>query len=205
MSKIQLNFLVRDIRKRTDNVIFSKWKGINYVRRYVKLTDAKTEGQLKVREAFNKLVDIWKYMGAPLHRGWNLSAVGEDFTGYNAFIGANVRPLRDNLVMKLFKSTGMDPIRGLSTSVGAQAGEVSIAFEAIPQGRHLTIFSHYLINGETSVMPVRHDMGVSPSSPTSITGLNQSGEYVIYGILSDAPYDSSLIMSESVGAKITMA
>ena len=101
--------IIEDVRCKLGDIVFSKWKGTNYLRPYVKPTNPKTEKQMEVRNAFIRLVDNWKQVNGVLHKSWNNFAKGSNMTGYNAFIGAN--SIKQTLTIR----KGLSPPRAVMT------------------------------------------------------------------------------------------
>lgn len=79
--------------------VFSKWKGIPYVRQHVVPSNPNTSAQQLTRNVFKFLSDMWK--GAPtlLRTPWDRFATGQPLTGRNAWIGKNTAALRSEILM----------------------------------------------------------------------------------------------------------
>jgi hypothetical protein len=70
--------------------VYSKWKGIPYVRRYTIPANPRTTRQMVTRNMFKVLNQIWLLMPSVGKEPWNARATGQPFTGVNAFIKANI-------------------------------------------------------------------------------------------------------------------
>ena len=74
--------------------VYSTWKGRPYVRRYVVPANPQTAAQQLTRSAFAFLNALWKFYPAAATTAWALYADGFRITDRNAFLKANVSPLR---------------------------------------------------------------------------------------------------------------
>ena len=107
-------------------MVYSRWRGVRYVRRYVIPANPRTAGQLLTRNTFTTLSEMWKVAGPLLTGPWSLFATGRQFLDRNAFMGQNVKLLRPESDMLLFRGSpgargGLPP-----TSISAAAGVASI-------------------------------------------------------------------------------
>lgn len=75
-------------------MVYSKWKGRSYVRRYVTPANPNSADQQSTRNVFRASSDIWRDAPALLRAPWNLFAQGQVLTGRNAFQGSYVENLR---------------------------------------------------------------------------------------------------------------
>lgn len=91
--------------------VYAKWRGISYVRRYVIPENPTTVPQQLTRNVFRMLNGLWVYAPQLLRAPWGRYASGRPFLDRNAFVGQNVRVLR--------QSADMDPVIG---SPGASGG-----------------------------------------------------------------------------------
>ncbi len=135
MATIKLNPIITDIRKRMGSNVFSKWKGINYVRGYVVPTNRNTEEQASVRSTFLNLVNVWKNLGTTVQNTWNAFATGKNLTGYNAFIAENFRNMKSDLAMIIAKPMDEEPLAGFSAQPGTSTGEIRCSFTSTRSGR----------------------------------------------------------------------
>jgi len=107
-------------------MVFSRWRGIPYVRRYVIPANPKTAGQSLTRNTFTMLTELWKVAGPLLVEPWGLYATGRKFLDRNAFIGQNIALMRSEVDMALFRASpgargGLPP-----DSISAAAGVATI-------------------------------------------------------------------------------
>lgn len=83
-------------------MVYSRWRGINYVRQHVVPANPRTTGQTFVRNMFALLREMWKLAPTDLADPWNAFAQGRPFTGMNKFVGENVRVMNGELDMANF-------------------------------------------------------------------------------------------------------
>lgn len=79
-----------DIRNKLgENVVFSMWKGRQYMRSYTKPSNPKTNAQTANRLHMHYLVSKWQGFIAtipPLVTAWNAAALSDLISGYNRFV-----------------------------------------------------------------------------------------------------------------------
>lgn len=76
------------------SLVFSKWKGRPYIRRYVVPANPQSTAQTLTRDTFAWGNAVWKVAPALLQAPWDLFATGQVLTGRNAFLSSVVRNLR---------------------------------------------------------------------------------------------------------------
>lgn len=120
------------------SLVFARWKGTRYARRYSVPANPKTEAQQNVRGVFSFLVSLFKIAPATFKAPWEAKAKGEPLTPVNAFIKANAAYLQgqtgiDNLAVSTGVLGGLAPASG---SISGGSGTVSIGLTApgLPQG-----------------------------------------------------------------------
>lgn len=111
-------------------LVYSKWKGRPYVRRYVVPSNPQSTAQTLTRDIFSNLNSVWKLAGALTTAPWNLFATGQVLTGRNAFMGQNVRAMRGdtdlaNMVFSPGAKGGLPPA---SVAFTPAAGQVTVDF-----------------------------------------------------------------------------
>lgn len=100
------------------SLVYSRWRGVNYTRRYVIPANPRTTRQVAVRDAFQMLGDIWKFSSVWMTDPWNLFATGQKFTGKNAFMSANIGRYK----LQAPAYAPVTSIAGLIVSPGARGG-----------------------------------------------------------------------------------
>lgn len=73
--------------------VYSSWKGIPYVRRYVIPANPRTNAQQATRLLFKKLQQMWLLMPGDGKAPWLLNAQGRPYTGNNKFTSSNIKGL----------------------------------------------------------------------------------------------------------------
>lgn len=68
-------------------VVYSKWKGREYVREYTIPQNPQSATQVNVREAWRLLVEKWQSLTAPDWANWDTFANQFKMSGFNQFIG----------------------------------------------------------------------------------------------------------------------
>jgi len=71
------------------SIVFSKWKGRNYVRRLVKPSNPKSGGQVGVRAMFKFLSQNWAALAAPDKATWDAGADSKTISAFNEYMSKN--------------------------------------------------------------------------------------------------------------------
>ncbi len=72
-------------------VVFSKWKGRNYVRRHAVPSNPKSPGQLGVRAMMKFLSQYWTTLSANDKADWETRAEVTNVSPFNAYVAYNMR------------------------------------------------------------------------------------------------------------------
>lgn len=110
--------------------VYSTWRGVPYVRRYVIPGNPQSANQTKTRSVFSFMSNMWKNAPALLQDPWTLYSTGQPFYNRNAFIGKNVKSLRAGTDMTAWIASpgakgGVSP---LSVTATGGSGEVTVTF-----------------------------------------------------------------------------
>jgi len=120
------------------SVVYARWKGVRYARRYTVGANPNTLAQQQVRSLFTFLNHFYKLSPAIVRQPWEAKAAGEPLTGPNAFVKANAAYMKtDTDLSHLSVSTVV--LGGLSPSaaiISGGAGQVSITLTPpiLPEG-----------------------------------------------------------------------
>ena len=116
-------------------LVFSKWKGRNYIRQLVTPANPQSGGQVGVRAMFKFLTQVWKTgLSAGEKADWEDRADDAVVSPFNAFISYNMRRWRDwNGPSKLDPATESAVIHGLA-NITSTAGERSVTLSADNNG-----------------------------------------------------------------------
>ncbi len=128
MAKVKLDTMLENVSSRLGNVVYSEWKGVKYVRKYVKAKDANTDAQVEVRGAFSRVINIWKPLPASVRSAWNFHVKGRALTGYNLFFMANFNAIKSGDMLEHSRGNGITPPWNLGAVINA-SGEISVTFE----------------------------------------------------------------------------
>lgn len=82
--------------------VYSNWRGVPYVRRYVIPGNPKTTAQVLTRDIFRNLDLRWKQGGTLVRSPWDRFAVGQKFVGRNSYIGKNLAATRGEVDMAAY-------------------------------------------------------------------------------------------------------
>lgn len=110
--------------------VYSKWRGINYVRRYTIPANPDTTQQQHTRGVFSWLTNTWKFLDGNVQGVWTAFSKGKPFTDRNAWIKANLQALRG--VGLSYVTT----LNALVTSPGVNGGFIASAIGATDGGTH---------------------------------------------------------------------
>jgi hypothetical protein len=119
------------------SLVASKWKGRAYMRRHVVPANPQTGPQTSTRDIFTVLSNIYRAAPAEITDVWDLFATGQVMTARNAFMGKNVKAMRNaggtadaNLNNFVFVDGAKSgPPLGSITATGG-ALQISVAFTA---------------------------------------------------------------------------
>jgi len=70
-------------------IVFSKWKGRNYVRQLVTPANPKSDKQVSVRGMFKFLSEAWAFLSAPNQATWESIASSLSISPFNAYVREN--------------------------------------------------------------------------------------------------------------------
>lgn len=120
------------------SLVYSKWRGISYVRRHVVPSNPQSAAQVAVRDVFSWLNNVWRYMPAEVQAPWDAYASGQPLTGRNAFLKQNVSDLIGETTLANFimaTSAKSGPIAAsIATTPGAGQITVDIGAPSLPDG-----------------------------------------------------------------------
>jgi len=107
------------------SIVASKWKGRPYMRRHVIPANPQSTGQTSTRDMFNFLNQVMKRGPAIFLAPWTLFATGQVFTPRNAFMGQNIKAMRnagstpdtdlDNMILSPGAKGGIMPASAIAT------------------------------------------------------------------------------------------
>jgi hypothetical protein len=118
------------------SIVFSKWRGRNYVRRLAIPSNPRTGGQLSARSIISFLAPLWAGFGAPQWATWNALAAATNVSAFNAYIARNARNWRDQMCPSVENPAARLKVPG---TVGALSATVS--------GRQIIVSVPYTAGG----------------------------------------------------------
>ena len=203
MARISLSPLIVDIRNKQADTVFSKWKGINYIRSRVVPSNPKTTAQTAIRNALKELVSLWQDAGVWISTNENHWAKGKDLSGFNRYIGKNVVDEKDGNLLNIADEVGGPALTAMSAAGGGAAGEIDVTFAATPLvADHMLEVMVRIAGSETWTKKVR-----SPklqTSPYTITGLVSAQAYEVYAkIFNDVSPDTAANYGDDKSATAT--
>lgn len=101
-------------------LVFSKWKGRNYIRQLVTPANPKSGGQVGMRAAFKFLTQQWASLSAPNQATWEDRADDMVASAFNAYLSYNQKRWRN------FKGMSKDD-PAIDTADGSTLGVLSVA------------------------------------------------------------------------------
>lgn len=107
-------------------VVFSKWKGRNYVRRLVVPANPKSGGQLSSRAMVKFLSQYWADMSSAQQADWDTRAAITNISPFNAFMKYNLSRWAVNLNPSIADPAAEANTAGTSSAFTATAGLKSI-------------------------------------------------------------------------------
>ena len=80
------------------SLVYSIWKGINYVRKYVIPHNPRTDAQVTIRNYFATAVNAYQAELQETRDAWDaaIKQLGKPMTGFNYYLGLYVKYLIDN-------------------------------------------------------------------------------------------------------------
>lgn len=193
-------------------ITYSKWRGINYVRRRVVPNNPNSTAQQEVRGCFSTLSEMWKRM-PQLARDPFLAAVrGLPLTDRNRHVQANVAALQgdtdlNDLVMSVASGNAIPPVNVVESG-GVGTIDVTADAPTAPPGYTLTsIVAAICLDGDPSPAIIREVLAeedVSAPYAPSFTGLAAGTYQVATWCKWTRDSDSRVFYSEAVRDQATV-
>lgn len=107
-----------------NSVVFSKWKGRNYVRRLVKPANPKSALQVSVRAMMKFLSQNWANLSGAQQSDWNDLAEADVVSPFNAFTKFNLSNWRNfiapSMVYPATRAAGVDDLSVFTATAGVR-------------------------------------------------------------------------------------
>ena len=188
MARIYLSPLIVDIRAKQADTVFSKWRGINYIRSRVIPANPKTDAQVAIRNALKNLVSLWQGAHYSMRINRNGYATGKPYSGFNSFLSDNIVKERDGNLLVLTKDSGFQKLESLSAGPGSNSGELNISWSPNADSNHRIVI---MIREAHSGLWVKTHWQTIGNSCT-ITGLESGKTYEVYAF-----FDANKVESET--------
>lgn len=182
MARIYLSPLIVDIRNKQSDTVFSKWKGINYIRSRVVPHNPKSAAQMAVRNALKELVVCWQEAAAGVKLNWDEYSSGRDYSGFNKFIGKNVLKERDDELIDLTQEVGFTKLPVFSAATGGVGGKITVTFTPTPVPANTSLELHFREVSEAG-WTLKITRVAATTSPYEAEGLTVDTLYEVYGFL----------------------
>jgi len=187
MSRVTMSALLADARNKIGDVVFSKWKGVNYVRTRVVPANPKTANQVAQRNALTLCVASWKNLVSAVRSEWDRYAKGKNLSGFNAFCSANIA---DERIANWLGYTPSNPLVGRPGAVSAAAtanpGELSLSWTLGDADASDQLVVAYRKTEDPRIVELQPAAATIGDGSYLLTGLDSAQEYVVYIAALDA-------------------
>lgn len=182
MARITLAPIVSDAAGKVAGLVFSRWKGRNYIRKLVTPANPQSAAQTEQRDAMARCVELWRSLRQVVKDQLDQFATGIRMSGYNWFVGQNRVP---EVLYDSAKLTPHNPdVTQLSTVAFTQgaAGEIDITWVDPGDDTADTVVSYYRKVEPLSEENEIHMFGSAAiaTAAQSITGLDTGELYHVF-------------------------
>lgn len=195
------------------SIVYSKWRGIPYVRRHVVPANPNTTAQQLTRTTFALLREQWKVAPAGLVLPWDTFATGRPFTGMNKYVGENLRVLRGQADFANYIGSpgarGGLPASSTSIVPGVGSGEIDVTAvaPAPPSGWTLDELQAVAFPDQSPSGifqdAITYGSAADPAVGIGFTGLTPNTAYCVSAWLQWTKPDASLAFGVSTTAIVT--
>ena len=177
MARITLSPLLTDIRGKVADAVFSKWKGVNYVRARVTPSNPQTAAQTLQREALADCLLDWQSIKAWAKAVWDTYASGYNASGYNFYMDVNIMRVKAaEAPMATPENPDYVMISAAAAATGA-SGEIDITWTDEGGGANDQVFALYRKTTETAF--TRTADVLASVEAINIPSLTPATEYVV--------------------------
>lgn len=128
MARVTFSALVTDIRGKTGDVVFSIWKGINYIRARVTPSNPRSDLQTAQREALADTLTMWQSVKSWAKTVWDVYASGYGKSGYNRYIEDNILHVKAGTAGSLTPFNPLYIIIAAMAATQGGAGEIDLSW-----------------------------------------------------------------------------
>lgn len=172
-------------------IVYSTWKGIEYVRKYVVPSNPNSAAQQATRNVFRSLNNMWNRSSTYFRAAWGYVASGRPFTDRNAFFGDNISAMvgggvadanLNNMIFSRGAGNALPPSTVVNSDAGGQALQAVVTAPTAPAGWTLVAaITACVLQGDPSpaiIRTVLEDRSVAPSPITNSIATGAAGTYV---------------------------
>lgn len=193
-------------------VVYSKWRGRSYARRYTIPANPNTAGQQTVRSLFAWLNAVWKAGPTEFIAPWDLFAQGQAFLGRNAYIGKNVKLLQGLTSIAAMNfcpgAKGGLALTGISTIGGAGVADSTLVMPATPPGWTVTQTTGLLIQEQDPQTELVTAMAVETNAIDPFTTLGWTGvapgDYIVGAFIQWQRPDTTVAYGAAINDTVTV-
>lgn len=192
-----------------ETLVYSKWRGRSYTRRYVIPSNPQTAEQSLTRDTFSWIQAVWKIAPAAVQAPWTAYAKGKVLTDRNAFTKFNLPDLRTAadlalMVMSPGALGGLPPATITVTPGNDQLTVACSAPDPIPTGWSITAAEFAVIRDQEPGVDALHEIATAEdlASPFSqiIGSLESAILYQCFAWLKWLRPDGQVAYSPSITA-----
>lgn len=191
MARITFSPIVVDIRGKTKDVVFSIWKGINYIRSRVTPSNPRSALQTAQRDALKHTLTMWQSIKSWAKDVWDVYATGYALSGYNRYMDDNI------LLVKAATAGTITPFNAEYQPLSAQAaiagasGVITYSWtddDASADDKVKTYYRKTETGKEEYAWTFDQEVNASVET-ASISGLTPGEEYEVAGFAYDTVDD----------------
>lgn len=121
-----------------NSIVYARWKGVKYARRYVVPANPRTAEQVLTRDCFAFLNGMWAKIPGLGRDPWRAYAAGKALTDRNAFIKINLPQLREATDLSQFVASpgvgGGLPLASFTATGGTGQIQATAGVPSLPLG-----------------------------------------------------------------------
>jgi len=159
MAKWKSPFLSEIKNKLGDSVVFSSWKGRQYMRSYVEPANPNTSDQQAFRESMSEAVNRWQgeLVGTPAEEAYDQYATPQQISGFNLFV-------------RYFQGSDIE-----ITNTPTSGGDIEVDYETnLPLDKAEVVV--FMAGGNTAESQTEID---AESGSVTLSAPSTSGEYLV--------------------------
>jgi len=192
-----------------ETLVYSKWRGRSYTRRYVIPSNPQTAEQSLTRDTFSWLQAVWKIAPAAVQAPWTAYARGKVLTDRNAFTKFNLPDLRTAadlalMVMSPGALGGLPPATITVTPGNDQLTVACTAPDPVPTGWTITAAEFAVILDQEAGVDADYEIFTAEDLATPfsqvIAGLGSAVTYRCFAWLKWLRPDAQIAYSPSISA-----